>query len=30
VELEEIAITTLLPEWRSNVPSLWHARQLLR
>jgi hypothetical protein len=29
-ELEEIAITTLLPEWRSNVPSLLHARRLLR
>jgi phosphatidylglycerophosphate synthase len=29
-ELEEIAITTLLPEWRANVPSLLHARRLLR
>ncbi len=29
-ELEEIAITTILPEWRSNVPSLLHARRLLR
>jgi len=29
-ELEEIAITTLLPEWRSNVPSIFHARRLLR
>jgi CDP-diacylglycerol--glycerol-3-phosphate 3-phosphatidyltransferase len=29
-EAEEIAITTLLPEWRANVPSLWHARRLLR
>jgi CDP-diacylglycerol--glycerol-3-phosphate 3-phosphatidyltransferase len=29
-ELEEIAITTLLPEWRPNVPSLLHARRLLR
>jgi CDP-diacylglycerol--glycerol-3-phosphate 3-phosphatidyltransferase len=29
-ELEEIAITTLLPEWRANVPSLWHARRLAR
>ena len=28
-ELEEIAITTLLPEWRANVPSLLHARRLL-
>jgi CDP-diacylglycerol--glycerol-3-phosphate 3-phosphatidyltransferase len=29
-ELEEIAITTLLPEWRANVPSLLHARRLLK
>jgi CDP-diacylglycerol--glycerol-3-phosphate 3-phosphatidyltransferase len=29
-ELEEIAITTLLPEWRANVPSLLHAQRLLR
>jgi phosphatidylglycerophosphate synthase len=29
-ELEEIAITTLLPEWRANVPSLLHARRLAR
>jgi CDP-diacylglycerol--glycerol-3-phosphate 3-phosphatidyltransferase len=29
-ELEEIAITTLLPEWRTNVPSILHARRLLR
>jgi CDP-diacylglycerol--glycerol-3-phosphate 3-phosphatidyltransferase len=29
-ELEEIAITTILPEWRSNVPSILHARRLLR
>lgn len=29
-ELEEIAITTILPEWRANVPSLLHARRLLR
>ncbi len=28
-ELEEIAITTLLPEWRTNVPSILHARRLL-
>jgi len=27
---EEIAITALLPEWRANVPSLWHARRLAR
>ena len=29
-ELEEIAITTILPEWRTNVPSILHARRLLR
>jgi CDP-diacylglycerol--glycerol-3-phosphate 3-phosphatidyltransferase len=29
-ELEEIAITTILPGWRANVPSLLHARRLLR
>jgi CDP-diacylglycerol--glycerol-3-phosphate 3-phosphatidyltransferase len=29
-ELEEIAITTILPEWRANVPSILHARRLLR
>jgi cardiolipin synthase (CMP-forming) len=29
-ELEEIAITTILPTWRSNVPSILHARRLLR
>lgn len=28
-ELEEIAITTILPEWRSNVPSVLHARRIL-
>jgi CDP-diacylglycerol--glycerol-3-phosphate 3-phosphatidyltransferase len=28
-ELEEIAITTILPEWRANVPSILHARRLL-
>jgi CDP-diacylglycerol--glycerol-3-phosphate 3-phosphatidyltransferase len=27
-ELEEIAITTILPEWRSNVPSILHARRI--
>jgi hypothetical protein len=26
-ELEEIAITTILPEWRTNVPSILHARR---
>jgi cardiolipin synthase len=25
--LEEMAITALLPEWRANVPSFWHARR---
>jgi len=29
-ELEEIAITTILPEWRANVPSILHARRSLR
>lgn len=29
-ELEEIAITTISPEWRTNVPSIFHARRLLR
>jgi CDP-diacylglycerol--glycerol-3-phosphate 3-phosphatidyltransferase len=29
-ELEEIAITTILPEWRTNVPSILHARRLLK
>jgi phosphatidylglycerophosphate synthase len=29
-ELEEIAITTILPEWRANVPSILHARRLLK
>lgn len=29
-ELEEIAITTILPAWHSNVPSIFHARRLLR
>lgn len=29
-EIEEIAITVILPEWRSNVPSLWHAMSLAR
>lgn len=29
-ELEEIAITTILPEWHANVPSILHARRLLR
>jgi CDP-diacylglycerol--glycerol-3-phosphate 3-phosphatidyltransferase len=28
--LEEIAITLVLPEWRANVPSLWHALQIRR
>jgi cardiolipin synthase len=29
-ELEEIAITAVLPKWRSNVPSFWHAIRLTR
>jgi CDP-diacylglycerol--glycerol-3-phosphate 3-phosphatidyltransferase len=29
-ELEEIAITTILPKWHTNVPSIFHARKLLR
>jgi len=29
-ELEEIAITTILPEWHAEVPSILHARRLLR
>jgi len=28
--LEEIAITTVLREWRANVPSLWHALKVRR
>jgi CDP-diacylglycerol--glycerol-3-phosphate 3-phosphatidyltransferase len=24
-QIDEMAITTLLPEWRANVPSCWHA-----
>jgi CDP-diacylglycerol--glycerol-3-phosphate 3-phosphatidyltransferase len=28
-ELEEIAITAILPRWRANVPSILHARRLL-
>lgn len=28
VELEEISITVMLPEWRANVPSLWHALKI--
>ena len=30
VELEEIAITIVLSQWRANVPSLWHALQITR
>jgi hypothetical protein len=29
-EPEEIAITTILPEWRTKVPSILHARRPLR
>jgi PAS domain S-box-containing protein len=28
--IEEIAITTILPEWRSNIPTLWHAISIER
>ena len=28
--LEEIAITIILPEWHSDVPSFWHARKLVQ
>ncbi|MSU59859.1 MAG: CDP-alcohol phosphatidyltransferase [Pedosphaera sp.] len=28
--LEEIAITVLFREWRANVPTLWHAREIKR
>ena len=28
--IEEIAMTVILPEWRANVPSLWHAVKLKR
>lgn len=28
--LEATLITLVLPEWRANVPSLWHARRLAR
>lgn len=27
-QIEEISITVVLSEWRSNVPSLWHAMRL--
>jgi CDP-diacylglycerol--glycerol-3-phosphate 3-phosphatidyltransferase len=29
-EFEELAITAILPTWQANVPSFWHARQLVR
>ena len=29
-ELEEIAITTVLPRWQANVPSLYHALRIVR
>jgi CDP-diacylglycerol--glycerol-3-phosphate 3-phosphatidyltransferase len=29
-EFEELAITAILPTWQANVPSFWHARQLIR
>jgi len=28
--VEEIAISIVLPAWRTNVPSLWHALQIKR
>lgn len=28
--LEEVAITAILPRWRSNVPSFWHALLITR
>ena len=28
--VEEIAITLILPEWKSNIPTLWHARRQLK
>lgn len=27
-ELEEVAMTAILPEWQANVPSLWHALKM--
>jgi CDP-diacylglycerol--glycerol-3-phosphate 3-phosphatidyltransferase len=29
-QVEEFAITMILPEWRANVPSFWHARKAAR
>jgi hypothetical protein len=29
-ECEELAITAILPTWQSEVPSLLHARQLVK
>lgn len=29
-ELEEIAITTVMPRWRANVPSFYHALRIVR
>lgn len=29
-ELEEISITTILPDWHSNVPSFWHATKIVQ
>ena len=28
--IEEMAVTAILPRWRSNVPSFWHALQMAR
>jgi hypothetical protein len=29
-QLEQISMIAILPEWRPNVPSLWHAIKLTR
>jgi phosphatidylglycerophosphate synthase len=29
-QIDELAITILLPEWHANVPSFWHALQIKR
>jgi len=29
-QLEEISMTAVLPEWRSNVPTLWHAWKMAK
>ena len=30
VEIEEVAMTSILPTWHCNVPTLWHAHRLTR